>query len=112
MRDAPSTRRHADHRSSSFLRRMKRLKLIPQVTSLDCMKFKVEKGIAIVAVQPCAEIRASEVHIPSHPESQSPVPESVLCSSVISASRCVPNGLIWNTYALRRLCAESMMISK
>src|SRR5258708_12665313 len=77
IREAPSTRRQADHRSSSFLRRMNRLKLIPQITSFDRMKFKVEKGIAIVAVQPRFVRRASEVHTPSQPESPHPLPQSV-----------------------------------
>src|SRR5438128_3917476 len=72
---------------------MKRLKLISQITSCDCMKFRVENGMAMVAVQPCLLTRASDVHTPSHPGSPSPVPVSVRCSSVISASRWVPRGL-------------------
>src|SRR5437879_13159683 len=79
-RDAPSTRRQADHSSSSFLRRMKRLKLMPHTTLLDFMKFSVEKGIAMVAVQPCAVLRAAEVHTPSQPEPPPPVPDAVRCA--------------------------------
>ena len=81
----PKLRRHALHRSSSFLRRMKRLKLIPQTTSRDCIKLSVEKGIAMVAVQPSSVMCASEVQTPSHPGS--PSPSSVRVSSVIRPSR-------------------------
>ena len=84
---APYVRRQPDQRSSSFLRRMKRLKLMPQITSRDRMKFKVEKGMAIVAVHPSLVIRASDVHTPSHPGSPSPRLVSVRCSSVTRASR-------------------------
>src|SRR5258708_31047030 len=82
IRHAPSTRRHADHRSSSFLRRMKRLKLIPQITSFDCMKFKVENGIAIVAVQPSLVVLYSRGHPPSPPWSPPPAPALLSCPSV------------------------------
>src|SRR5207253_7519157 len=67
---APKDLRHADHRSCSFFRRMKRLKLIPHTTSFVCMKFSVEKGIATVAVQPREKMRASEIQTPSQPESR------------------------------------------
>src|SRR5215472_19225441 len=89
---APKDLRHADQKSCSFFRRMKRLKLMPQTTSLVCMKFKVEKGIATVAVQPCEVMRASETHTPSHPESPSLPSSCGDCSSVIKASRWVPSG--------------------
>jgi len=84
---APKARRQLDQRSSSFFLRINRLKLIPQMTSCDCMKFRVENGIAIVAVHPWSITRASEVHTPSQPGSPSPVSLSLRCSSVISASR-------------------------
>src|SRR5207247_10871637 len=84
---------HADHRSCSCFGRMKRLKLMPQTTSLVCMKFNVEKGMATVAVQPCEVMRASEIHTPSQPESPSLPSSCGDCSSVIKASRCVPSGL-------------------
>src|SRR5215472_17067937 len=87
---APNDLRHADQRSCSFFRRIKRLKLIPQTTSCVCMKCNVEKGIATVAVHPCEVMCASEVHTPSHPESPSLPSSWEDCSSVIKASRCVP----------------------
>src|SRR5262249_10348872 len=87
IREAPNARLQPDQRSSSFFRRINRLKLIPQITSCDCMKFRVENGMATVAVQPSFVIRASEVHPPSQPGSPSPAPLSVRCSSVIRASR-------------------------
>src|SRR5215472_17065324 len=79
---APNDLRHADHRSCSFFRRMKRLKLMPQTTSLVSMKFSVEKGMATVAVQPCEVMRASEIHTPSHPGSPSLPSSCGDCSSV------------------------------
>src|SRR5215475_13592523 len=79
---APKDLRHADQRSCSFFRRMKRLKLMPQTTSFVCMKFNVENGIATVAVQPSELMRASEVHTPSQPELPSLLSSLGCCSPV------------------------------
>ena len=49
---APNVLRQPLQRSSSFLRRINRLKLIPHTTSRDRMKFRVENGMATVAVHP------------------------------------------------------------
>src|SRR5437763_2233862 len=62
----PKARRHADHRSSSFFQRIKRLKFRPQTRSLEEVMFRVENGIATVAVQPKSVRLAAEVQTPSH----------------------------------------------
>ena len=56
IRVMPNRRGHPDQRSSSFLLRMKRLMFNPQMTFWDLVKFKVEKGISIVTVQPVSVI--------------------------------------------------------
>ena len=48
----------------------------------------------------------------ANPANLNPLPPVERCSSVIRLSRCVPSGLTWNTWALRRSWSESMTISK
>src|SRR6266851_2455081 len=88
-------RKYDCQRSSSFLRRMKRRKFIPIVTLFEVLKLRVENGMAIVAVQPSDAIWALDFQIPSQFGSFS------LPSSEISASNCVPSGLVVKVYPLR-----------
>src|SRR5438046_9857214 len=67
----PNARRHADHRSSSLFQRIKRLKFRPQTRSLEEIMFRVENGIATVAVQPKSVRLAAAVQIPPHAAPQS-----------------------------------------
>src|SRR5713101_10173729 len=88
-------RKYDCQRSSSFLRRMKRRKLIPMVTLFEVLKLSVENGTAIVAVQPSGVMCALDFQIPSQFGS------FTRPSSEISASNCVPSGLVVNVYPLR-----------
>src|SRR6266481_1268968 len=83
----PNVRRYAAHVSSSFFLRMNRLKFNLHTTSCDFVKFNVENGISIVAVQPSMVIMDSDVHTPSQPQSKSTSSEA-LCSSTIKPSLC------------------------
>src|SRR5712692_5393506 len=88
-------RRYDCQRSSSFLRRMKRRKFIPIVTLFEVLKFRVENGIAIVAVHPSAVLRALDFQMPSQ------LGSLTRPSSEISASNCVPSALVVKVYPLR-----------
>src|SRR5712692_1953964 len=74
---------------------MKRRKLIPIVTLFEVLKFRVEKGMAIVAVQPSDAIWALDFQMPSQFGS------FTRPSSEIRASNCVPSGLVVKVYPLR-----------
>src|SRR5262249_2432179 len=83
----PYIRRYDFQRSSSFLRRMNRLKLIPILMLSEVLKFRVEKGMATVAVHPSSPIRALHFHTPSQ------LVSSTRPSSETSESNSVPSGL-------------------
>src|SRR5215510_16334177 len=101
----PYIRRYDLHRSSSFLRRMNRLKLIPTLTLSEVLKFRVEKGLATVAVHPSPVIRALHFQTPSQ------LVSSTRPSSQTSESNSVPSGLKVKVYPFRRsLPGETSMV--
>src|SRR5882724_188415 len=88
-------RRYDCQRSSSFLRRMNRRKFMPIEMSFEVLKFNVENGMAIVAVQPSAVILEFDCQTPSQ------LGSFTRPSSDNRASNCVPSGLKVKVLPLR-----------